>query len=133
MGLLSAPLEALKRNTSEYEVAPNGMSILCPANLDPDTQDPHPLYPGATILVGHRNTIVTHYSDGYNLLYADANGTYLPKEEQIKVQDDSIYDLASLTKLFTTLLALDALGRGDINLKEKVATYLPDFAEVSAS
>ena len=80
------------------------------------------------MLIGHENTIVSHFSVGKALLYADANGTYLPQDEQIDMADDSIYDLASLTKLFTTILALDQIGQGKLNVNETVVTYLPEFA-----
>lgn len=55
----------------------------------------HPLYPGATVLIGSRNTIVSHFSAGQSLKYADSNGTLLPEAEWIDVQDDSIYDMVS--------------------------------------
>lgn len=71
----------------------------------------HPLYPGVTLLVGHQNRIVEAYSAGKALLYADANGTLLPEDQQIGITNDSIYDLASLTKLITTVLALDQIGQ----------------------
>ena len=53
----------------------------------------HPLYPGATLLVGSQNTIVLQTSAGQSLLYADANGTLLPESERIDVADDTIYDM----------------------------------------
>ena len=71
----------------------------------------HPLYPGVTVSIGHRNTIISHFASGKALLYADANGTLLPGSQQIDMQEDSIYDMASLTKLFTTVLALDQIGK----------------------
>ncbi|GFZ48815.1 hypothetical protein JCM24511_06564 [Saitozyma sp. JCM 24511] len=120
VGLLSAPLKELQKNTSAYTVAQNYSSASY--NLV------HPLYPGATVLVGHRNTIVSHFSTGYNLLYSDSNGTKLAKNDRIRMRDDSIYDMASLSKMFTTVLALQQLGEGLINLNDTVDTYLPDFA-----
>lgn len=81
--------------------------------------------------MGHRNTIVSHFSAGFNLLYADSNGTVLPIDQQIPVYDDSVYDMASLSKLFTTVLALDSIGRGEIEVNGTVASYLPQFATVN--
>jgi len=105
VGLLSAPLQELNTNVSAYEVAQNCLlpSLSLKPSRDslslitPDSSASHnaihPLYPGATLLIGHRNVIVSHYSAGYSLLYADSNGTYLPDSERIKVLDDSIYDM----------------------------------------
>jgi len=45
-------------------------------------------------------------------LYADVNGTYLASELQEDATLDSIYDMASLTKLFTTVAALRQLDTG---------------------
>jgi CubicO group peptidase (beta-lactamase class C family) len=71
----------------------------------------HPLYPGVTVLVAHDSTIVSHFAVGKALLYADASGTHLPIKAQMDAQDNTIYDLASLSKLFTTIIALDQLGQ----------------------
>jgi CubicO group peptidase (beta-lactamase class C family) len=61
--------------------------------------------------VAHRNAIVSHFAVGKTLLYADANGTLLPEDQQIDSREDTIYDMASISKLFTTILALDQLGQ----------------------
>ncbi|KAF5383292.1 hypothetical protein D9615_005025 [Tricholomella constricta] len=120
VGLLSAPLLELERNISGYLVPKN-------YGLYSNNQV-HPLYPGATVLVGHQNTIVSHFAVGYTREYEDVNGTELPVEEWIKTEKDTIYDMASLTKMFTTIAAMQQLDAGGIKLDATVATYLPDFA-----
>lgn len=55
------------------------------------------------MLVGHRNTIVSHFSTGYNLLYSDSNGTKLAKNDRIRMRDDSIYDMVRLPRAHGTL------------------------------
>lgn len=62
-------------------------------------------------MVGHQNKIVSYFADGKALLYSYSNGTKLPEDQQIDTTKESIYDLASLSKLFTTLMALDQLGK----------------------
>ena len=81
------------------------------ADGSPTHNEVHPLYPGVTVLVAHRNAIVSHFAVGKTLLYADANGTLLPEDQQIDSREDMIYDMASISKLFTTILALDQLGQ----------------------
>ncbi|KAK1923922.1 putative beta-lactamase [Papiliotrema laurentii] len=120
VGLLPQPLLDLKTNASAYTV---------PRNYGSATHNEvHPLYPGVTVLVAHRNAIVSHFAVGKTLLYADANGTLLPEDQQIDSREDTIYDMASISKLFTTILALDQLGQGTIQLDHTVASYLPEFA-----
>ncbi|ORX35394.1 putative beta-lactamase [Kockovaella imperatae] len=119
VGLVSAPLDELVVNQTSYETA---------ENYGYYTHDQvHPLYPAVTCLVGHRNTIVSHFASGKAVLYADVNGTYLPEDQQVDAKNDTIYDLASLTKLFTTIVALDQIGQGHFSLEDKVSTYIPEY------
>ncbi|KAG6868644.1 hypothetical protein C0993_012688 [Termitomyces sp. T159_Od127] len=60
--------------------------------------------------------------------YADANGTLLPEKEWINTKKDTIYDMASLTKLFTTIVAMQQLDRGKLALNATVSSYIPKFA-----
>ncbi|KXN85565.1 UPF0214 protein YfeW [Leucoagaricus sp. SymC.cos] len=85
------------------------------------------LYPGAVGLVGNEGEIVSHFSAGYSLMYADANGTELAKKHWIPLHKDDIFDMASLTKLFTAVLAMQQIEKGVIDLDGKVADYLPGF------
>ncbi|KAF8067784.1 putative beta-lactamase [Lyophyllum atratum] len=120
VGLLAAPLQELERNVSGY---------LQPKNYgSPSYNAVHPLYPGATVMVGHQNTIVSSFAVGQSYKYADVNGTQLPLQKQIEAEKDTIYDMASLTKMFTSIAAMQQLDAGGIALNATVATYLPDFA-----
>jgi len=85
------------------------------------------LYPGAVGLVGHEGNIVSHFSTGYAMKYANASGDTLPVDEWIPLGKDDIFDMASLTKLFTTILGMQQLERGVIALDGKVGSYLPGF------
>ncbi|NUS84726.1 MAG: beta-lactamase family protein [Streptomyces sp.] len=40
---------------------------------------------------------------------------------------DTVFDLASLTKLFTTIVAVQCVERGEIDLDGRVAAYAPEF------
>jgi CubicO group peptidase (beta-lactamase class C family) len=87
-----------------------------------------PLYAGAVTLLGHAGRVVTQEASGYALRYADGAGTELPRDQWVPMQDDTIFDMASVTKLFTSILVLQQVERGAIRLEEPVAAYLPEFA-----
>ncbi|UTO68204.1 beta-lactamase family protein [Streptomyces rapamycinicus NRRL 5491] len=53
-------------------------------------------------------------------------GVELPRERWEPVRRDTVFDLASLTKLFTTIVALRAVERGLISLDGRVAGYAPE-------
>ncbi|WP_317986072.1 serine hydrolase domain-containing protein [Streptomyces sp. 5-10] len=53
-------------------------------------------------------------------------GVELPRERWEPVRRDTVFDLASLTKLFTTIVALRAVERGLIALDGRVAAYAPE-------
>ena len=120
VGLLSAPLAAAVKNITNY---------IHPANYSDFTYDEiHPIEPGSANVVGHCSTIVAKWADGKRDLYADVNGTLLPAGEQEDATIDTIYDMASLTKLFTTVAALRQIDCGKLDIHTKVAKYIPKFA-----
>ena len=80
------------------------------------------------ILVGHDRTIVSLFASGKKLLYADAHGTKLPESQQLPAEKDTIYDMASLTKLYTTIAALRQINAAKLCIYEKVGSYIPEFA-----
>ncbi|MFE3216480.1 serine hydrolase domain-containing protein [Streptomyces antimycoticus] len=53
-------------------------------------------------------------------------GVELPRERWVPVRRDTLFDLASLTKLCTTIVALRAAERGLIALDARVAAYAPE-------
>ncbi|EAW13288.1 serine hydrolase domain-containing protein [Aspergillus clavatus NRRL 1] len=120
VGLLSAPLRQLTGNITGYQQA---------ANYGPFTQNEvHPIEPSSAVIVSHDHTIVSLSASGMMSLYADANGTVLPVSQQLPARTNTIYDLASLTKLFTTIAALRQIDAGSLALNATVASYLPGFA-----
>lgn len=54
-------------------------------------------------------------------------GVEFPPEQQIPMAEDTVFDLASVSKLFTSLLAVQQMERGALELEATVASYLPDF------
>jgi CubicO group peptidase (beta-lactamase class C family) len=88
----------------------------------------HPIEPGSANIIGRCSRIVSTWADGYRDLYADVNGTYLPVDKREAATVDTIYDMASLTKLFTTVAALQQIDAGTLDLDATVASYIPKFA-----
>jgi uncharacterized protein YbbC (DUF1343 family)/CubicO group peptidase (beta-lactamase class C family) len=76
------------------------------------------LLPGAVVLVGHRDRIVYQKAFGHRAVE--------PAVEPMTL--DTIFDLASLTKVVaTTTSMLMLIEDGRIRLSDRVATYVPGF------
>jgi CubicO group peptidase (beta-lactamase class C family) len=88
----------------------------------------HPQYAGAVALAAHDGVIVAHDAVGYALRYADDKPTELPPDQWLPMRRDTIFDLASMTKLFTALAAVQLIQDGRIGLDTPVAQYIPAFA-----
>ena len=56
----------------------------------------------------------------------------LPAAQRVKVRPDSIFDLASLTKVYTAMLLLQLVDSGKVELDAPVQRYLPEFTGSSA-
>ncbi|GHJ41745.1 serine hydrolase domain-containing protein [Streptomyces sp. TS71-3] len=111
-GLDPAPITAFEHQVATWEDPASGANYL---------------FPGATSLMVHDGKVVERSAAGYALKYADAT-TELPEDQRVPARTDTIYDLASLSKLFTSLLAVQQLEAGHIDLDTPVAHYLPEFA-----
>ena len=76
--------------------------------------------PGAVLLVGHDGHVIYRKAYGARALE--------PRREAMTV--DTIFDLASLTKVIATTTAMmQLLERGKVRLNDPVAKYLPEFAQ----
>lgn len=75
--------------------------------------------PGAVLVVGHKGKILHRKAYGYR--------SVAPRREAMTV--DTIFDVASLTKVVATTSAVMALfEQGRIRLNDRVTEYLPGFA-----
>lgn len=86
-----------------------------------------PMYSSAAAVLGHQGRIVGEHVTGYALQYADGEGTLLPAAERIPARQDTIYDMASITKLFTSILIMQLVERGQLELDATYASYVPEF------
>ncbi|MGW9118766.1 serine hydrolase [Streptomyces sp. NPDC055663] len=116
-GLLQEPLDQLVADAEKFLAA----------------SPKHPWYAGAVLLAGRGGTVALHRPIGKAVRYAaydekSDTGVEFPPDQQIAMAEDTVFDLASVSKLFTSILAVQQVERGTLELEAKVASYLPDFA-----
>ena len=87
----------------------------------------HPLFAGAVGIMGHEGRIVARDACGWAVRYADATNE-LPRDEWEPMRTDTIFDLASVSKLFTSIAVVQLIEEGHVSLESPVAAYLPEFA-----
>jgi CubicO group peptidase (beta-lactamase class C family) len=76
------------------------------------------IFPGAVVLVA-RDGVIRHFAAYGSTMY-EAPGSR-------PVARDTIYDIASLTKMFTATAALRLLDAGRLDIHAPVAAYLPEL------
>ncbi len=86
-----------------------------------------PMYAGAVGIVGHDGAVVGRHTSGHALRWKDATAE-LPREQWVPMREDTVFDLASVSKLFTSLVTVQLIEDGALDLEAPVATYLPEFA-----
>ncbi|MBQ8892220.1 MAG: beta-lactamase family protein [Bacilli bacterium] len=83
--------------------------------------------PGAVISYGTKN-FQERITIGNKQEVVMENGILVPKKEEM--ENDIIFDLASVTKLFTSLSILKLVQSGEINLSDEVTKYAPEFTNL---
>lgn len=104
------------------------------AFLEPTRGLPHPSYAGAVVAAGTADGSAVHEAVGWALRYGGydprtGTGVELPRERWIPMRRDTVFDLASLTKLFTATVAVQQVERGVLGLDDPVADHLPGYAD----
>ena len=92
----------------------------------------HPWYAGAVLLAGRGGTVALHRPIGMAVRYRAYDektdtGVEFPADRQIPMAEGTVFDLASVSKLFTSILAVQQIERGALELEGRVAGYLPEF------
>ena len=59
--------------------------------------------------------------------YADTDGTPAPPEQRRPATESTVFDLASVTKIFTATVSMILVERGELDLDEPVARWLEPF------
>lgn len=83
--------------------------------------------PGAVVLVARSGSIAKHDAYGYSARYSDDKFTEM--DNPVEMEKDTIFDIASISKLFTTTAAMQLYEQGMFNLDDPVGKYIPEFNE----
>jgi CubicO group peptidase (beta-lactamase class C family) len=83
--------------------------------------------PGAVAFVARGGKIVKQTAYGYSAKYVD--GSFTEMEHPIPMQENTIFDLASISKIFTSTAAMILYEQGLFQLDDPVAKYIPEFAQ----
>ncbi|MER5433809.1 serine hydrolase domain-containing protein [Streptomyces sp. NPDC002588] len=92
---------------------------------------------GAVVVAGRGPVIAVQKAAGWAVRYEaydperDA-GVELPPAGRVRMTVGTPFDLASLTKLFTSVAAVQQIERGTLGIDARVGAYLPDFLGAAA-
>ncbi|MFG2885247.1 serine hydrolase domain-containing protein [Streptomyces sp. NPDC048297] len=100
------------------------------------TAGPHPWAAGAVVMAGRGPVIAVAEASGFAVRYASYDpatdtGVELPHAARVPAAVDTCFDLASLTKLFTSVAAVQQIERGTLGIDARVGAYLPEFTGVA--
>ncbi|WP_404815637.1 serine hydrolase domain-containing protein [Streptomyces thermolineatus] len=127
----------LRRGSAEEAgLDPGGLAALVDglaAHLVPGPGRPRPWCAGAVVLAGRGGTVVLEEALGHAFRYtaydeATDTGVEAPPEEWVPATVGTVFDIASLTKPFTALVAVRHALLGDLGLDDPVARHLPSFS-----
>ncbi|MCX4761512.1 beta-lactamase family protein [Streptomyces sp. NBC_01275] len=129
-GELSAP--RLRVDTPERAgLDPEETRLLVRDVVDLTVGD-RPWAAGAVVVAGRGPVIAVQEAAGWAVRYsaydpASDEGVELPPGARVPMTVDTPFDLASLTKLFTSVAAVQQIERGTLGIDARVGAYLPDF------
>ncbi|MEV5998720.1 serine hydrolase domain-containing protein [Streptomyces griseomycini] len=129
-GLLSAP--RLRHGTPERAGLDPGEVRRLVREVHARTTGERPWAAGAVVVAGRGPVLAVQEAAGWAVRYAayDAEtdtAVELPPAERVPMTVDTPFDLASLTKLFTSVAAVQQIERGTLGIDARVGAYLPDF------
>ncbi|WP_212773226.1 serine hydrolase domain-containing protein [Polycladomyces abyssicola] len=81
--------------------------------------------PGGVVLVARNGMIAKVQAYGWAARYREDRKTLLP--QAVQATTNTVYDVASLTKLFTATAVMQLVEQGRISLDVPVVRYLSDF------
>nr|WP_221351894.1 serine hydrolase domain-containing protein [Streptomyces sp. REN17] len=96
------------------------------------TDGDQPWAAGAVLVAGRGPVIAVEEAAGWAVRYRAYDeetdtGVELPRGERVPATTRTPFDLASLTKLFTSVAAVQQLERGTLGIDARVGAYLPGF------
>ncbi|MER5936873.1 serine hydrolase domain-containing protein [Streptomyces sp. NPDC001928] len=96
------------------------------------TTGARPWAAGAVLIVGRGPYVAVEEAVGWAVRYGSYDehkdaGVELPPDSRVPMTPTTPFDLASLTKLFTSVAAVQQIERGTLGIDARVGAYLPDF------
>ncbi|WP_159029810.1 serine hydrolase domain-containing protein [Streptomyces marincola] len=100
--------------------------------VEPFLAGPEPVAAGFVVLGARDGEILEHAAGGWAVAYGERAGrpVPLPEAERVPMTPDTVFDVASLTKVFTALVAVALAERGVLDLDAPVSHVLPGFPPV---
>lgn len=131
-----APVSTVLRDASAADVGldpgPIDAALADITGWTEESQGPsgpvRPMMAGAVTVMAKDGAVVARDATGWAVRYADGAGTELPADEWVPTAEDTVYDMASVSKLFTSIVLMQQVEAGRVDLDEPVATYVPEFA-----
>jgi CubicO group peptidase (beta-lactamase class C family) len=121
------PTEAVRQAGATAALDASVKAVLA-KYLKPTPDNPqHPGYAGGVALVMVDGQVRVLTAAGHAVRYR-AGPVELTAKQRVAMRTDSIFDLASLTKIYTAILVLQLVDQGKVDLAAPVRTYLPEFA-----
>ncbi|MDL2079095.1 serine hydrolase domain-containing protein [Streptomyces sp. GXMU-J15] len=96
------------------------------------TEGERPWAAGAVVIAGRGPCVAVEEAAGWAVRYASYDpetdrGVELPPSARVPMTVGTAFDLASVTKLFTAVAAVQQIERGTLGVDAEVGAYLPDF------
>lgn len=86
-------------------------------------------FPGCQLFIAKNGKIIKNATYG-SLSTCDVNGKPLAEKKREKVSTKTLYDIASNTKIYATVFAVQKLiGEGKLSLNDKVSSFFPTFKD----
>jgi CubicO group peptidase (beta-lactamase class C family) len=102
---------------------PEGLSGLAEELRTAYVEAVRPWCAGAVVLAGRGPAVLLHEAVGWAVRYA-AHDRELPPERWVPMRPDTVFDLASLTKLFTAVVVSSV---DEVAPDDPVAAHVPEF------
>lgn len=83
--------------------------------------------PGVVVSIATKGITLKEQAYGYAYRYLDDQFT--EAENPIYMRKDTIFDIASITKIFTSIAVMQLFEEGTLSIEDAVVTYIPEFAE----
>ncbi|OIJ67254.1 esterase [Streptomyces mangrovisoli] len=96
------------------------------------TTGDRPWAAGVVVVAGRGPVVAVEAAAGWAVRYASYDeesdrGVDLPARARVPMTVGTPFDLASLTKLFTAVAAMQQIERGTLGIDARVGAYLPEF------